>query len=126
MTEQPADPTAMIEVWARMLCAADVHVNGGDHPTWQQLSTSPGRGQDAYRKAARWLLPRLTVATRPAVGEQAATQPATDVLTDSERQFLTFALELAADQMASRGAEFDDEDDAALARLRRMAVEDES
>jgi hypothetical protein len=44
-------------------------------------------------------------------------------LTDTERQFLTFALELAADQMALRGDEFDDEDDAALDTLRRMAAE---
>lgn len=43
-------------------------------------------------------------------------------LNASERQFLTFALELAADQMASRGDEFDDEDEAALEVLRRMAV----
>lgn len=44
-------------------------------------------------------------------------------LTDTERQFLTFALELAADQMAFRGDEFDDEDDAALDTLRRVAAE---
>jgi hypothetical protein len=54
------EQTAAVEGWARMLCAADVHVNDGDHPTWQQLSAMPG-GQDEYRKAARWLLPRLTV-----------------------------------------------------------------
>jgi hypothetical protein len=68
------DPTAAIEVWARMLCAADVHVHDGDHPTWQQLSVAQhGRGQDDYRKAARWLLPRLTVAAAPA-----GPAPATD------------------------------------------------
>ena len=44
-------------------------------------------------------------------------------LTVDERQFLTFALELAADQMASRGNEFDDADEAALKSLRRMADE---
>ncbi|MFF9910644.1 hypothetical protein [Streptomyces sp. NPDC013457] len=44
-------------------------------------------------------------------------------LTAAERQFLTFALELASDQMANRGDEFEDEDHAALARLRRMADE---
>ncbi|MEU8316686.1 MULTISPECIES: hypothetical protein [Actinomycetes] len=42
-------------------------------------------------------------------------------LTDADRQFLTFALGLAADRMASRGDEFTDEDDAALAKLRRWA-----
>lgn len=66
MTDPQTDPTAAIEVFARLLCAADVHVNDGDHPTWQQLSTTPGRGQDEYRKAARWLLPRMTVTRPPA------------------------------------------------------------
>ncbi|MEV2249371.1 hypothetical protein AB0I94_02240 [Streptomyces sp. NPDC050147] len=47
----------------------------------------------------------------------------TNVLADSERQFLTFALDLAADQMASRGDEFDEDDEAALAKFRRMADE---
>lgn len=60
MTEQPTDPAA-VEVWARMLCAADAHVYGGDHPNWQQLGTLSRKLQDDYRKAARWLLPRLTV-----------------------------------------------------------------
>lgn len=65
MTEQPTDPDAAVEVWARMLCAADVHVYGGEHPTWQQPGRLSGKLQDDYRKAARWLLPRLTVG-RPA------------------------------------------------------------
>lgn len=52
---------------------------------------------------------------------EAAERPA--VLTDSERQFLTFALDLAADQMASRGDEFDGDDEAALKTFRRMADE---
>jgi hypothetical protein len=59
------DPNPAIEVWARMLCAADAHLADGDHPTWQQLRVTPspsGRSQDDYRKAAAWLLPRLTVA----------------------------------------------------------------
>jgi hypothetical protein len=56
------DQTAYVEVLARLLCAADVHVHDGDHPTWQQLSVAQhGRGQDDYRKAARWLAERLTV-----------------------------------------------------------------
>jgi hypothetical protein len=45
------------------------------------------------------------------------------VLTDSERQFLAFALDLAQEQMFSRGDEFTDEDEAALKLLRRMADE---
>jgi hypothetical protein len=47
-------------------------------------------------------------------------------LSESERAFLTFALGLAADQMASRGDEFGDEDEAALTSLRRMAIGAES
>ncbi|MEW1638614.1 hypothetical protein AB0469_31720 [Streptomyces sp. NPDC093801] len=43
-------------------------------------------------------------------------------LTTAERQFLRFALDLAADHMAVRGDEFTDEDDAALARLRQLAA----
>lgn len=42
-------------------------------------------------------------------------------LTESERTFLTFALDLAADRMASRGDEFTAEDEAALTSLRAMA-----
>ena len=44
-------------------------------------------------------------------------------LTGAERQFLTFALDLAADRMANRGDEFDADDEAALKSLRRMADE---
>ncbi|MFH9798061.1 hypothetical protein [Streptomyces virginiae] len=49
--------------------------------------------------------------------------PPTAVLAPAERQFLTFALDLAADHMANRGDEFDDEDDAALSQLRQLAAE---
>ncbi|MFF3094221.1 hypothetical protein [Streptomyces cyaneofuscatus] len=44
-------------------------------------------------------------------------------LNAAERQFLTFALDLAADRMASRGDEFEDADHAALETFRRMAAE---
>jgi hypothetical protein len=83
------DPTAAIEVWARMLCAADVHVHDGDHPTWQQLVGEPGsRIRDDYRKAAAWLLPRLTVAATPAV-------PAPATGRDTLREQLLHALDFA-------------------------------
>jgi hypothetical protein len=42
-------------------------------------------------------------------------------LTDHERRFLAFALDLAADRVLSEDG-FTDEDDAALASLRRMAA----
>ncbi|MEW2127063.1 hypothetical protein AB0891_25420 [Streptomyces sp. NPDC007259] len=44
-------------------------------------------------------------------------------LSTAEQEFLRFALELAADQMASRGDEFDEDDEAALESLRRLAGE---
>ncbi|MEU1494330.1 hypothetical protein ABZ456_29265 [Streptomyces sp. NPDC005776] len=44
-------------------------------------------------------------------------------LSDNDRVLLAFALELAADQMANRGDEFDDEDTASLAALNRVATE---
>lgn len=44
------------------------------------------------------------------------------VLSDADRQFLTFALDLAADQMASRGDEFEPGDEDAMERLRRLAA----
>lgn len=50
------DPTPAIEVWARMLCAADAHVRGA--PPWQHLGADR---RDAYRAVARWLLPRMTI-----------------------------------------------------------------
>ncbi|MEU6057940.1 hypothetical protein [Streptomyces sp. NPDC047097] len=48
--------------------------------------------------------------------------PPQPVLTAPQRQFLTFALELAADVMASRAEEFDSDDRDALAFFERMAA----
>ncbi|MEU8968107.1 hypothetical protein AB0D11_02330 [Streptomyces monashensis] len=45
------------------------------------------------------------------------------VLSDTERQFLTYALDLAADHVAFRPDEFTDADRAAMERLRRLAGE---
>jgi hypothetical protein len=49
---------------AQLIHAADVHVNDGDYPSWDDLSKTPGLGQDDVRKAARWLLRRLTITHR--------------------------------------------------------------
>jgi hypothetical protein len=75
------DQTAYVEVLARLLCAADVHVHGDDHPTWQQLVGEPGgRIRDDYRKAARWLTARLTVPSQaPATDRAAVLREAADV-----------------------------------------------
>ncbi|MFE6785148.1 hypothetical protein ACFVFF_23115 [Streptomyces sp. NPDC057680] len=59
---KPVDPTAAIEVWARMLNAADVHVYGPEHSHWRDLSPNI---QNQYRKAATWLIPRLTIQALP-------------------------------------------------------------
>ncbi|MGW8357372.1 hypothetical protein [Streptomyces wedmorensis] len=68
----------------------------------------------------------------PAVGQPAEAQPADPPLTAAERQFLTFALKLAADRMSIDRREskrlgfedpYSDEDDAALDSLLRMAEE---
>jgi hypothetical protein len=58
-------------------------------------------------------------AREEATAEAATATP--DTLTDAERAFLTFALDLAADRMLDRSDEFTTEDDAALKAFRRMA-----
>lgn len=51
--------------------------------------------------------------------------PASADLTDAERQFLAFALDLASDRMASLGDEFTADDVAALQKLRRIAGDEQ-
>ncbi|MGI5443364.1 hypothetical protein ACQEV4_40320 [Streptomyces shenzhenensis] len=55
--------------------------------------------------------------------EQQGLPAPTVELSEPERQFLTFALNLAFDRMVSDGG-FTDEDEAALKKLRRVAAED--
>lgn len=57
-------------------------------------------------------------------GQTEPVRPPASTFTATERQFLRFALGLAADLMANRGDEFDDEDHAALDRFRRMTTEE--
>ncbi|WP_318205348.1 hypothetical protein [Streptomyces sp. SCL15-4] len=67
----------------------------------------------------------MTVWSQPEVNDALdahRAQNLSDGLTKEERQFLTFALNLAADVMASRSNEFTDEDEAALATFRHMAA----
>jgi hypothetical protein len=73
------DQTAYVEVFARLLCAADVH------PTWKHLDSESGRRiRDDYRKAARWLASRLT-APSPTQTAPAGQTPATDQAAEIER-----------------------------------------
>ncbi|MEU9861298.1 hypothetical protein AB0D99_10500 [Streptomyces sp. NPDC047971] len=58
----------------------------------------------------------------PAVGQPAEAQPADPPLTPAERQFLTYALDLAVDSVVD-GDTFTSEAHAALAKFRRMAGE---
>jgi hypothetical protein len=55
-------PLIAVDDLARLLSAADVFVNKGDYPSWDDLSTTPGYGRDEYRKAARYILRRCQVA----------------------------------------------------------------
>ncbi|MFC8124683.1 hypothetical protein [Streptomyces sp. NPDC057302] len=79
---------------------------------------------DENSEAAKWPC-ATTRALRDAEPDVSQYAPAEQValLSGAERQFLAFALGLAADRMASRGDEFSSDDEAALERLRRMADE---
>ncbi|WP_333744087.1 hypothetical protein [Streptomyces ardesiacus] len=67
--EAEAQQEVDVDTLARLMCDADVHVNNGDYPGWDDLSKTPGLGQDEVRKAARYLLKRLHIAERqPAAG----------------------------------------------------------
>jgi hypothetical protein len=101
---RPADdPAPLRERIRRAICEAD----GFD---FDQIEASD------YQAHADAMLALLPAAASSAPADRAA-------LSDTERQFLTYALDLAADQMASRGNEFGTEDTAALEKLRRMAAE---
>ncbi|MFC8065450.1 hypothetical protein [Streptomyces sp. NPDC057293] len=75
--EMQPRPEVAVDTLARLMCDADVHVNNGDYPGWDDLSKTPGRGQDEVRKAARYLLKRLHITERqPATGaRQDGAQP---------------------------------------------------
>jgi hypothetical protein len=55
-----------------------------------------------------------------AFADRIAPTPA-PALSDGERAYLLFALELAEDEMRARGTEFGDDDRATLATLRKLA-----
>lgn len=64
--QQPDTETPEVDVdsLAHLIHDADVHVNNGDYPSWDDLSDTPGLGKDDVRKAARWLLARLHITMR--------------------------------------------------------------
>lgn len=73
-TETEAQQQVDVEALARLLSDADVYVNHGDYPGWDDLAES---GEQQYRQAARYLLKRLHIAERqPAAGaRQDGAQP---------------------------------------------------
>ncbi|MFJ2438435.1 hypothetical protein ACIOWM_35030 [Streptomyces anulatus] len=104
----------------------------GEGPAAEPSVDRRARYAAAIREADGWVLDDgqhmidavMAVADSEIAAAHAAPPAPADraALTDSDRQFLTFALELAADQMAARGDEFDDEDEAALLKLRALAT----
>lgn len=69
--DMPGDPGGAVDAaaLAQLLSAADVHVNGDDYPSWDDLVES---GQEQYLTAARWLLSRLNIAERTVDAEPSA------------------------------------------------------
>ncbi|MEV5854695.1 hypothetical protein [Streptomyces anulatus] len=103
-TAEPAAPPAPADRAATPVSQAQV-------TTLSELTDDLNRRRD------------MAAARRLADDAAAGVQPPTEseALTEIERQLLDFALDLAADQMASRDG-FDDEDQAALDRLRALAT----
>lgn len=109
---------------------ADHRPPGSDDPhTPEPAVEQPAEAQPAAKalealasdlSAARKLL--LPADVRAAIAAHRA-EILREGLTAAERQFLTFALDLAADRMTTVDG-FTDEDEAALARFRRMADEE--
>ncbi|MEV6102655.1 hypothetical protein [Nocardia sp. NPDC051981] len=117
MTTTPADDTARLRSAAqRALESLDDLIANTTDPGVEALG--------ARSELATALINTSPEAARQILGDQGpkGLKPTTARLDDGERQFLSFALDLAADEMASRGDEFTDEDRAALETLRRMAA----
>lgn len=84
-------------------------------PEWHPVPEAHGMPWDEAEK-----LLAAYDASRPAAPPASVDQAVT--LTDTDRQFLTFALDQAAEEM-SLGCGFTDADTAALEKLRRLAAE---
>ncbi|MGW3164799.1 hypothetical protein ACWC9Q_18385 [Streptomyces sp. NPDC001142] len=107
-----ADRAAILREAADEIAGIDFHPNA----VARSLDIAAGLAHRLRRLADE----TTAEAQQPAAPTVADMQAAP--LDDGERQFLTFALDLAANEMASRGDEFTDEDHAALERLRLMAA----
>jgi len=97
---------------------------------WQMAAEQNYAAGEAHRLALSEALGLGTGAPWDAIREQAAAVPSAAettnraALSDADRQFLTFALDLAFDRMVSDDG-FTDEDEAALEKLRRLAAEEQ-
>lgn len=110
VTQEEAD-----EMYAEAIAERDAQII-----TWlEKKAREEGSSNKERRTRADVLFRMADKLSRGAVRPPLSKGPE-PLLSQNERQFLTFALELAADQMASRGDEFDD-DEAALNSLRAMA-----
>ncbi|WP_237313822.1 hypothetical protein [Streptomyces sp. AMCC400023] len=86
-----------------------------DGPRWELVVGGEHGGVYASRHLVYGGAPAAVSVVPPATNQTA-------LLSGAERQFLTFALDLAFDRMVSDDG-FTDEDEAALAKLRRLAAE---
>ncbi|MFF4751807.1 hypothetical protein [Streptomyces sp. NPDC001270] len=80
--------------------------------TWHQCTEDPNHDTAQGHDSGDW--------SWPDAAEQAAPCPPAVVLTAADRQFLTFALDQAAEEMSYRDG-FTDDDQAALDKLRQVA-----
>jgi hypothetical protein len=113
----PADQTALRDRIAQALAAVLAECNAieADYRD-QHDEVAVGARAAIIRIRAQVAVLEQQPAVLPTPADQAAS------LSDTERQFLTFALDQAAEEM-SLGDGFTDEDRAALEKLRRMAGE---
>ncbi len=117
VVDDPEQPSVLIETYAARLESVNRYL--------ALLGPATGLALADWLNAADAADHHALVVARQILGEEGPKGLNTETapLTADERQFLTFALDLAADQIASRGDEFTDEDHAALERLRFMADE---
>ncbi|MFF7329713.1 hypothetical protein [Streptomyces sp. NPDC008150] len=99
--------------------AADRLVAEGRRAVHEALVLLPAWEADRVRSLVADLETAIEGRTAMRTGLRSA------VLTEAERQFLKFALDLAADLMASRGDKFEEDDQTALDSLRRLASEEQ-
>jgi hypothetical protein len=114
---QPADDAAREEQQDRAITAR-AH-RAGDHQ-WCDVTCEAAMPSEVLRNT---ILCRAIPGSPAMLAEleRRAAQATPPALSDNDRAFLKFALDLAFDEMASRDDEFGDDDETALANLQRLA-----